>query len=62
MLAQDLMIVVRTVLAAAIAVENASLRRRPKGDDHLQGPDGKVAFHAIADGPANIAPRVQIED
>ena len=56
------MIVVRTVLAAAIAVENASLRRRPKGDAHLQGPDCKIVLHAVADGPANIAPRVQIED
>lgn len=62
MLAQDLLIVVRTVLAAAIAVEDRASGRRPEGDRHLQRPDRQIAFHAVADSPADHAAGMQVED
>jgi len=62
MLAQELLIVVRTVMAAAIAVEDAAPRRGSQGDGHLQRPDRQIAFHAVADGPTDHAPGVQVQD
>ena len=62
MLAQDLLIVVRTVLAAAIAVEDASLGRRSEGDGHIYCPDRQIALHAVGDGPADHAAGMQIQD
>ena len=53
MLAQDLLVVVRTVLAAAICVVNAALWWRPERGGHVQRPDRQVTFHPIADRPAN---------
>jgi hypothetical protein len=29
---------------------------------HVQGPDRQIAFHPVADSPANSAPRMQIKD
>ena len=55
--AQDLLVVVGAVLAAAVAVEDAAARRGSQGDGHLQRPDRQVALHAVADGPADDAPR-----
>jgi hypothetical protein len=49
-------------LAAAIAVEDAAPRRGSQGDGHLQGPNRQIAFHPVADGPADDASRMQIED
>jgi len=62
MLAQDLLIVMRTVLAAAIAVEDAALGRRSEGDGHLQGPDCQIALHTVADGQPNGTPEMQVEE
>lgn len=52
----------RTVLAAAIAVEDAALGWRSEGDVHFQGPDRQVTLHAVADGPANHAAGMQVQD
>ena len=62
MLTQDLLVVVGAVLAAAVAVEDAAARRGSQGDGHLQRPNRQIAFHAIADGPADHAPRMQVQD
>ena len=56
MLAQDLLIIVGTILAAPVGMVDAALWRLTERDGHLQSPDCKVAFHAIADRPANDAP------
>lgn len=60
MLPQDLLVVTRTVLAAAIAVKDGNPRRGSQGDGHLQGPDRQIAFHAVAHGPTDHAPEVQV--
>ena len=62
MLAQDLLIVMRTVLTAAIAVEDAALWWGPEGNGHLQCPDRQVAFHTVADSPADHATGMQVQD
>ncbi|CQR86724.1 hypothetical protein SAMN04488021_13550 [Paracoccus aminovorans] len=62
MLAQDLLIVMRTVLAAPVAVEDAAFGWRPEGNRHLQGPDRQIALHAVADGPADHAAGMQVQD
>lgn len=56
MLVQNLLIVMRTVLAAAVAVENATTGWRSQGNGHLQRPDRQTTFHAITDGPTEVAP------
>ena len=69
MFAQDLLVVVRTILAArcpatvclqtvrgAVAVEDATPRRGSQSDSHFQRPDRQIAFHAVADGPADVEP------
>ena len=61
MLAQDLLIVVRTVLANAIRLVNAAPKRCPECDGHVQRPDRQVPFHPIADRPADDAPAVQVQ-
>src|SRR6056297_3915410 len=62
MLAQDFLIVVGTVLAAAVRVMDATLRWSPQRNSHVQRADRKVTLHAIADGPADHPPGMQIED
>lgn len=62
MLAQDLLVVMRTVLAAAITVEDAALGRRPEGNGHLQGPDRQITLHTVADSPADHAAGMQVQD
>ncbi len=52
----------RTVLVAAIALDDAALRRGPQGDSHFQRPDRQIAFHAVASGPADDAPEIPTED
>ena len=56
MLAEDLLVVMRTVLAAPIAVEDAAFGWHSEGDGHLQRTDRQVTLHAIADGPTDHAP------
>jgi hypothetical protein len=62
MLTQDILVVVGAVLAAAIAVEDAAARRGSQGDGHLQRPDRQIPLHAVAYGPADDAPRMQVQD
>ena len=59
--AQGLLVAVRTVLAATVAMENAAPWRGPERDGQFQRPDRQIAFHAIADGPADNAPGVQLQ-
>jgi hypothetical protein len=51
MFSQDLLIVVRTVLAAAVRVVNAALWGPAQGNSHVQGADRQVFLHPVADGP-----------
>ncbi len=62
MFAQDSLAIVRAVLAATVAMENAAPRRGPQRNGHFQRADRQIAFHAIADGPADHAPGVQVQD
>ena len=62
MLAQDLLIIVRTILAATVRVMNTAFRRCPECNRHLQRPDRQVPFHAIAYSPTNDTPRMQVQD
>ncbi len=62
MAAQDLLVVMRAVLRAAIRVMDAAGRRLAQVDSHLQSADRQVAFHAVADRPADHAPGMQVED
>ena len=62
MLTQDLLVVMRTVLAAPVAVDDAAFRRRPEGNGHLRGPDRQIALHAVADSPADDPSGMQIQD
>jgi len=55
-LAQQLLIVVCAVLRAAIGVMNAARWRPSDRDCHVQGPQGQILLHAVADGPANDPP------
>jgi len=56
MLAQDLLIIVRTILRPAIRVMDAAFGWSPERDGHLQSPDRKVTLHTVTDSPANNAP------
>ena len=56
------MVIARTVLATTVTMKHAARRRRPQRDGHFQRPDRQIAFHAIADGPADHAPGVQVQD
>ena len=50
MLARDFLVVVRTILAAAVGVMDAALWWSPQGNGHVQGLDRQVAFHPVAGG------------
>jgi hypothetical protein len=60
--AQDLLIVVRTVLAAPVGVMNASLGWPAQGDGHVQGTDRQVLLHVVADGPSDHSSRMQVQN
>jgi len=51
MLAPDRLVVMQAVLATPITLEDAAFGWRSQYNSHLQRPDLKVTFHAIADGP-----------
>lgn len=53
MLAQDFLIVMRTVLRPAIRVMDAASGRCSERNGHFQRTDRQVPFHPIADRPAN---------
>ena len=48
---QDFLIVMRTVLAAAIRVLNTAFGWPAQGNGHVQGTDRQVLFHPVADRP-----------
>ena len=62
MLAQDLLIVVRTILRSTVRMMDAALGRCPECDGHLQRPDRQVTFHPVADRPADHAAGMQVQD
>jgi hypothetical protein len=51
-LAQQLLVVVGAVLRSAIRVMNAAWWRPSDRDGHVQGPQGQILLHAVADGPS----------
>ena len=53
--------VVSAVLRSAVRVMNAARRRPSDGDGHVQRSQGKILLHAVADGPANDAPREKVQ-
>ena len=61
-LAQDLLIIVRAILAASVGMVDAALRRGTERYRHLKSLDGQITFHPIADGPTYDTSRVQIQD
>ena len=61
-LAQNFLIVTRTILAATIRMVNAALRRLPQGNGHVQGPDRQVMLHPVAHRPADHTPRMEVQD
>ena len=61
-LAQQLVIIVGAVLRPAIRVMDASRWRRSDGDCYAQGPQGQILLHAVADQPADHAPREKVND
>ena len=52
-LAQDFLIVIRTVLRSAIRVVDAASGRCSERNGHFQRTDRQVPLHPIADRPAN---------
>lgn len=61
-LTQDLLVIMRAVLASTIGVVDTALGWSPQSNGHVQGPDRQIAFHPVADSPANHTPRIQIEN
>ena len=61
MLAQNLLIIVGTILATAIRMVDAALGWSPQRKGHVQRPDRQVAFHPVADSPADHSPGMQIK-
>jgi len=43
--AQNFLVVVRTVLAASVAMENAAPRRGPERDGHFQRADRQIGLY-----------------
>ena len=60
--AQNFLVVVRTILAATVAMEDATRWWGPECEGHFQRAVRQIAFHAIADGPAVCARGVQLQD
>ena len=61
-LAQDLLVVVRTILRTAIRVMNAVLGWLSERDCHFQRPDRQVTFHPVAYSPSNDTTGMQVQD
>ena len=62
MLAQDIPVIVRTILAATVGMIDAALGRCPECDGDLQRSDRQIAFHSVTNGPADQSARMQIQD
>lgn len=56
LLAQQLLVVVGTVLRPVIGVMNAACWRPSDCDGHVQRTQSQILLHAIADRPAHYAP------
>ena len=55
-LAQYLLVIVRTVLRPTVRMMDAAFGRLPECDGHVQRPDREVPFHPVRDSPANDSP------
>ena len=62
MFAQDLLVIMRTILAASVAVMDASLRWPAQGDRHVQGADRQVFLHTVADGPTDHPTGMEVQN
>lgn len=62
LLAQAFLIVMTAILAAAIGVMNTARCWLTQIDRHVEGTDGEILLHAIADRPADDAPGIEIDD
>ena len=62
MLAQKLLVIVRTLLRPAVCVLTAAWGRPADRDRHVQGSQSQILLHAVADGPADHAPRKRVKD
>lgn len=60
--AQQLLIVVRTVLAAPVCMMDAIFERPPQRNGHLLCPDRKIAFSAVRYSPADYSPCMQVKN
>lgn len=58
----QLLIIVRSILAAAIRMEKAALWGLAQARRHIQRPDRQILLHPVADRPANDAATMQVED
>lgn len=59
---QFLLIIVGTILAAAIRMEKASFWWLAQAHRHIQRLDRQILLHPVADGPAHDTPAMQIEN
>jgi len=59
---QSLLVIIGTILAAAIAVEDAALWRLAKTNSHIERLDCQNLLHPVADRPAHDTARVQVKD
>ena len=55
-LAQEFLIIMRTILQPTICVMDAAFGRRTEHDCHVQGPDRQIPFHSVRDRPTNDPP------
>lgn len=62
MLAQGLLMFMRTILAATVGITIATFEWRTERDSHRSRPDRQISLHPIADNPANHTAGVQIQD
>lgn len=61
-LSQQLLIVMSTVLRPAVRVMKAARWWPSDRDRHVQGPQGEILLHAIADRPADDTAREKVND
>jgi hypothetical protein len=62
MFSQDFLIVMGTVLAAAIRVMNTAFWWPAQRNGHVQGTDREIFLHPVADGPTYHPAGMQVED
>lgn len=62
MLAQDLLVVMEKILAAAVRMVSTNSGLPAQSYGHFNRPDRKVALHSVVDDPNNDTSRMQIED